>query len=212
MANAVSYSKTGAKHDQAVKLDAAVFGVEANHDLVGQAYRTYLANGRSAQASTLKRGAVAGGGKKPWRQKGTGRARVGSIRVPQWKGGGVVFGPTGSENYTLSMPVRMKRQAIRHALSLRAGAGAVAILEEFNSTDGRVKPTVELLAKLGLAGSVVLVVPEKTDLIERATRNIQGLQVVSAKYLNVYTVMNADHLVVTQAAIDIVREWLGGDK
>jgi large subunit ribosomal protein L4 len=106
----------------------------------------------------------------------------------------------------------MKRQAIRHALSLRAGAGAVAILEEFNSTDGRVKPTVELLAKLGLAGSVVLVVPEKTDLIERATRNIQGLQVVSAKYLNVYTVMNADHLVVTQAAIDIVREWLGGDK
>jgi large subunit ribosomal protein L4 len=212
MANAVSYTKTGAKQDQAVKLDTAIFGVEANQALVGQAYRTYLANGRSAHASTLKRGAVAGGGKKPWRQKGTGRARVGSIRVPQWKGGGVVFGPTGNENYTLSMPIRMKRLAIRQSLSLQATAGNIAVLEDFISAEGKVKPTIELLAKLNLAGAVVLIVPEKTDLIERATRNIQGLQVVSATYLNVYTVMNADHLVFTKASLDIVHDWLGGEK
>jgi large subunit ribosomal protein L4 len=209
MANAVSYSKTGTKHDAAVKLEASVFGVEANHELVGQAYRTYLSNGRSAHAVTLKRGEVAGGGKKPWRQKGTGRARVGSIRVPNWRGGGVVFGPTGNQNYTISLPVRMKRLAIRHALSLQAEASQISVIEAFTSTDGRVKPTVELLTKLGLSGSVVVVVASKSDLLERATRNIQGLQLVSAKYLNVYTIMNADHLVFTTEAVETVNEWLG---
>jgi large subunit ribosomal protein L4 len=209
MANAVSYSKTGTKHDAAVKLEASVFGVEASHELVGQAYRTYLSNGRSAAATTLKRGEVRGGGKKPWRQKGTGRARVGSIRVPNWKGGGVVFGPTGNQNYTIGLPVRMKRLAIRHALSLQAEAGQIAVIEAFASTDGRVKSTVELLTKLGLSGSVVIVVDTKTDLLERATRNIQGLQLVSAKYLNVFTIMNADHLVLTAAAVESVNEWLG---
>jgi large subunit ribosomal protein L4 len=209
MATATSYSKTGAKHEANVRLEKSVFGLEANHQLVGQAYRTYLANGRSAQAATLKRGEVRGGGKKPWRQKGTGRARVGSIRVPQWKGGGIVFGPTGNENFTLTLPVRMKRLAIRHALSLRAESGAVAVIEAFNSLDGRVKPTVELLTKLGLEGSLVLVVAEKNHLLERATRNIEGLELVSAKYLNVYTVMNADHLVFTTEALEIVKTWLG---
>src|SRR5580704_17691073 len=144
MATAVSFSKSGAKHESAAKLDKQVFGLEANHELVAQAYRTYLANGRTSNAKTLKRGEVSGGGKKPWRQKGTGRARVGSIRVPNWKGGGIVFGPTGSENYTLTLPLRMKRLAIRHALSLRAAAGAVAVIEAF-TPEGRVKPTVELL-------------------------------------------------------------------
>jgi large subunit ribosomal protein L4 len=209
MATAVSYSKTGTKHDASVKLDAAVFSLEANHDLVGQAYRTYLANGRSAQASTLKRGDVRGGGKKPWRQKGTGRARVGSIRVPHWRGGGIVFGPTGSENYTLTLNVRMKRLAIRQALSLRAGAGDIVILEEFTSAEGKVKPTVELLSKMGLEGNILLALNAKTDLTERATRNIAGLKVVAAKYLNVYDIMNADKIVLTAAAQDIVKDWLG---
>jgi len=117
MSTAISYSETGAKQDAGVKLDQAIFGVEANHELVAQAYRTYLANGRVAGATTLRRGEVRGGGKKPWRQKGTGRARVGSIRVPNWRGGGVVFGPTGNENHTLALPTKMKRQAIRQALA-----------------------------------------------------------------------------------------------
>ncbi|MDF2461111.1 MAG: ribosomal protein [Candidatus Saccharibacteria bacterium] len=209
MATAVSYSKTGTKQDKTVSLEKAIFGVEANQELVGQAYRTYLANGRVAGPKTLKRGEVAGGGKKPWRQKGTGRARVGSIRVPNWKGGGVVFGPTGAENHTITMPTRMKRLAIRHALSLQAQSGQIAVIEDFTSTDGKVKPTVELLTKLKLTGAVVLVVAEKNELLERATRNIQGLQLVSAKYLNVYTVMNADHLVLTSAALTVVNDWLG---
>lgn len=208
MSEALHYSATGTKHE-AIKLNASVFGIEANEQLVGQAYRMYLANGRSAGASTLKRGQVAGGGKKPWRQKGTGRARVGSIRVPHWRGGGVVFGPTGNQNYELSMPVRMKRAAIRQSLSLRAGAGDIVILDDFTSVEGRVKPVVELLGKLELTGSILLAVAEKTSLIERATRNVAGLKVVSAKYLNVFDVMNADKLVVTKGALDVVNEWLG---
>ena len=212
MSVAVSYSKTGTKHEATVKLEKAIFDLEANHELVGQAYRTYLANGRSAQAKTLRRGEVRGGGKKPWKQKGTGRARVGSIRVPNWRGGGVVFGPTGSENFTLNMPIKMKRLAIRQSLSLQAAAGNIAVIEAFESQDGRVKSTAELLNKLGLSGNVLLVVNEKTDLIHRATRNVEGLEVVSAKYLNVFTVMNADHLILTAQSLETVKLWLGEEK
>lgn len=214
MAQAATYSKTGTKHDKLVTLPKALFGLESDHELVGQAYRTYLANGRSAGASVLNRGDVRGGGKKPWRQKGTGRARVGSSRVPNWRGGGSVFGPTGIENYSLNMPVKMKRLAVRQALSLKAAAGNVTLIESFES-EGRVKPTVELLAKLGVDGRIVLVVPEKTDLVSRATRNVAGLEVVSANYLNVFTIMNADHLIFVQSSLEIVEKWLvavKGDK
>jgi large subunit ribosomal protein L4 len=209
MTNVVVFSKTGAKQDAKHALDAAVFGVEANHELVGQAYRTYLANGRVAGPVTLKRGEVRGGGKKPWRQKGTGRARVGSIRVPNWRGGGIVFGPSGNENHTLNMPIRMKRLAIRQALSLQAEAGHISVIESFTSTDGRVKPTMELLTKLGINGSVAIIVNEKNDLLERATRNASGVALISAKYLNVYTIMNADNLIFTTDALETVSGWLG---
>jgi large subunit ribosomal protein L4 len=209
MATATSYSKTGAKHESNVKLEASIFGIEANHELVGQAYRTYLANGRVAGASTLKRGEVAGGGKKPWRQKGTGRARVGSIRVPNWRGGGVVFGPTGNENHTLGLNTRMKRAAIRQALSLRAGAGDIVVLEDFNAGEGKVKHTVELFGKMKLEGNILLAVATKDAMVIRATRNIAGLKTVQAQYLNVFDVMNADKIVITQQALDLVKDWLG---
>ncbi|MDB5178353.1 MAG: ribosomal protein [Patescibacteria group bacterium] len=209
MANAVSYSKTGTKHEASVKLEPQVFSVEASHELVAQAYRTYLANGRVAGATTLKRGEVRGGGRKPWRQKGTGRARVGSIRVPNWRGGGITFGPSGNENHSLNLPVRMKRAAIRQSLSLRAEAGDIVVLEAFTSTDGKVKATVELLTKMKLEGTILLALEEKTNLTERATRNLQGLKAVSANYLNVFDIMNADKIVVTQKALDVIKSWLG---
>jgi large subunit ribosomal protein L4 len=212
MATASTYSKTGAKREATVRLEKSVFGLEASHELVGLAYRAYLANGRSAHASTLKRGQVSGGGKKPWRQKGTGRARVGSIRVPQWKGGGIVFGPTGSENHTITMPVRAKRLAIRHALSLQADAGSVVVLETFDCPEGKVKPTVQLLAKMGVEGNVLLAVSQKDDLVERATRNISGLKVVQANYLNVFDIMNADKIVLTEKSLEVVNTWLGEKK
>ncbi len=146
MTQAPAFSKTGAKREATVKLDAAIFGAEANHQLVAQAYNHYLANGRQSSAVTLKRGEVRGGGRKPWRQKGTGRARFGSSRVPQWRGGGITFGPTGQENYTRTLPVKAKRAAIRQALSLQAGN--IWVIEALNFPDGKVKPAAELLAKL----------------------------------------------------------------
>jgi large subunit ribosomal protein L4 len=207
MAIAHTYSKTGAKHESTVTLNDAIFGLDASHELVAQAYRTYLANGRTAAASTLKRGEVRGGGKKPWRQKGTGRARVGSIRVPNWRGGGVVFGPTGNENFTINMPVKMKRAAIRQTLSLKAEAKSILVIDEF-ITDGKVKSTAEFLGKLGLTGNILLVINEKNDMIIRGTRNLTGLTVVSGTYLNVFTLMNADHIVFTKDALDTVNGWL----
>jgi large subunit ribosomal protein L4 len=212
MTSVTIYSKTGTKQTESRRLDDAIFGAEASHELVAQAYRTYLANGRVAGASTLKRGEVRGGGKKPWRQKGTGRARVGSSRVPNWRGGGVVFGPTGNENHTLTLPIRMKRLAIRHALSLQADADKIIVLESFSSPEGKVKPTIELLAKMKLEGNILLVVSEKDPLTNRATRNITGLKVVSGRYLNVYDILNADKLVITEKALDIVKAWLGEEK
>ena len=208
--SAHSYSKTGTKHETAANLDVTIFAAEPNHDLVQQAYNMYLANGRVAKASTLKRGQVAGGGRKPWRQKGTGRARVGSIRVPNWRGGGVVFGPTGNENYTMNMNVKAKRVAIRHALSLRADD--IIILEAFECSEGRVKPTIELFAKMNLNGNILMAVENKDSLVDRATRNVAGLKVVAATYLNVFEVMNADKIIITQAAMDAIKTWLGDVK
>lgn len=208
MAQAVAYSKTGTKKDTPVKLNSKVFAVEANHNLLGLAYRLYLANGRSAGATTLTRGMVRGGGKKPWRQKGTGRARAGSSRLPHWTGGGVAFGPTGIENHTRSLPLKAKRAALRQALSLQAADKKIMVLETFDGGDGRVKATAGLLGKLQLDGRVVLVVTDKTAVIGRATRNLPQVEVVTAKYLNVALIMNADWIIMTTAAEQAVTEWL----
>ena len=212
MHSVITFSATGVTKDAKTKLNDQVFGQTANEQLVGQAYRTFMANGRSGSAVTLRRGQVAGGGKKPWKQKGTGRARVGSIRVPNWRGGGVVFGPTGNQNFTLALPVRMKRTALRHALSLRAADGTIKVIEAFAPAEGKVKSTVALLSKLGLEGKVVIIVPTKNDILDRATRNIAGLSLVTANHLNVYTIMNADHLLFTTDALAEVNQWLGEKK
>lgn len=210
MSKAIHYSAAGAKQPSDVTLDKTVFGLTPNNELVTLAYNAYLSNGRSAHPNTLTRGMVRGGGKKPWRQKGTGRARVGSIRVPEWKGGGVVFGPTGIENHTVKLPIKMKRLAIRQALSVQTREGLVVVLSDFNPKDGKVKQTVELFGKLKLTGRILLVVENKTELVERATRNLAGLVVTAATYLNVFDILNADHIVMTEKSIDAVSKWLGG--
>jgi large subunit ribosomal protein L4 len=209
MAQAVAYSKTGTKKETPVKLSSKVFAAVPNHDLIGLAYRIYLANGRVAGATTLTRGAVRGGGKKPWRQKGTGRARAGSSRLPHWTGGGVAFGPTGEENPTRSLPVKAKRAAVRQALSLQATDKKIMVVESFISTEGKVKPTLQLLEKLKADGNVLIVVETKDALIDRATRNLPGVKVVTAQYLNVFDIMNADAIIFSQKALGQVDAWLG---
>ncbi|MGF7229313.1 MAG: 50S ribosomal protein L4 [Candidatus Saccharibacteria bacterium] len=208
MASVSTYTSSGAKATTAVKLDEAVFGVSAaNHELLKQAYVAYLANGRENLAVVKTRGLVSGGGKKPWKQKGTGRARFGSSRNPIWRGGGIVFGPTGNENYTKKMPVGAKRQAIRQALSMAASEGIIKIVESFNF-DGKVKTTVDFLQKIDTKGSILLVTDVKDAMSERATRNIEGVKVVHAQYLNVFDIMNSDTIVISKPALELVHEWL----
>ncbi len=208
-----TYTKTGNKASTITKLDKDVFDVSTdNHELLKAAYVAYLANGRDNYARTLKRGEVRGGGKKPWRQKGTGHARFGSTRNPIWRSGGIAFGPTGQENYSHKLHTKAKRQAIRQALSLKADADSIKVIETFESKEGTVKSTVKLLDKLDAKGNVLIVVSLKDDLVERSTRNLLGVKAIQAKYVNVFDVMNADTIVVTHKALTNITEWLGSAK
>lgn len=207
----LTYTKTGAKATAAAKLDKSVFGVKVdNHELLKLAYTAYLANGRDNLAVSKTRGLVRGGGRKPWKQKGTGRARFGSIRNPIWRGGGIVFGPTGEENYAKKVPTTVKRQAIRQALTMAAEEKRIKVIEAIEVKDGKTATVAKLLAKLEVTGRVLIVIDNKDDALLQATRNIQNVQIVQANYLNVYDLLNADSIVMTQPALAVINEWLGG--
>ena len=211
MVSATVFTSTGTKSTKTVALDKAVFGVELkDQSLLKQAYLAYLANKRNSHATTLRRGQVSGGGRKPWRQKGTGRARAGSIRMPHWTGGGVVFGPTGSENHHIVIPKKARRLAIKQALSLKANDGAIMIIEKFDPAGGKTKAAAELLNKLGIKRRALLVVADKTSTVVRATRNLPELDLVQANYLNVFKLMNADQVVITSDGLQAIAAWLSG--
>jgi large subunit ribosomal protein L4 len=208
-----TYTKSGGKATTPAKLDKKVFGVEAkNHQLLKDAYLAYTANGRTNNAVTKKRGEVRGGGRKPWRQKGTGNARFGSSRNPIWRGGGVAFGPTGNENYTRKLSTAAKRTALRQALSLAAKEDRIKVIETFALSDGKVKSAVKLLDKIGTGSTTLLVVADKEDKLNQATRNIGNLKLIQATYLNVYDITNADVVIIENPALEAVSAWLGGDK
>lgn len=207
---AITYTKSGAKATTAVKLPSSVFGLDVkNHQILKDSYVAYLANGRANSAVTKKRGEVSGGGKKPWRQKGTGRARFGSSRNPIWRGGGVAFGPTGQENYVKKVNAKAKRLAIKQALSLAAKDNTVKVIETFACPDGKVKPTLSLLNKIEATGYVLIVVSVKDDLVVRATRNIPNVKAVQANYLNVFDTMNADTIIISKKALEMLEQRLG---
>lgn len=203
-----TYTKTGTKAPTAAKLDKSVFDVEIkNHELLKAAYVAYLANGRTSAGNVKTRGLVRGGGRKPWKQKGTGRARFGSSRNPIWRGGGIVFGPTGNENYSHNLPTNTKRQALRQALSMNKDN--IIVLDTFECKNGKVADTVKLFDKIGAKGKVLLVVSVKDELVERATNNLPNVHVVSATYLNVYDILNADTMVISSKSLAAIHEWLG---
>ena len=194
-----------------VTLPKTVFAVEVpNHELLKLAYDSYLANSRQASATTLKRGEVRGGGKKPWRQKGTGRARFGSSRNPIWRGGGVVFGPSGNENYKKKISTNSKRVAVRQALTLANQAGKISVLD-FKTT-GKTKEAIKFLEDNKLERRVLLVVDEKTPELLRATNNVQSILLVRANYLSVYHILNADNIVLSTESVNVINKWLGEDK
>lgn len=204
-----TYTKAGTKATTAAKLDAKVFGVEAkNHELLKAAYTAYLANGRENNAVVKTRGMVRGGGKKPWKQKGTGRARFGSSRVPIWRGGGITFGPTGNENYSKQLNTKAKRQAIRQALSLAATANKINVIEDIISKEGKTAELAQLLTKVNAQRNVLIVVDQKTPELTRAAQNLQSVKVVSAHYVNVFDVLNADYIMFSQSALSATTDWL----
>ena len=190
-------------------LPKSVFGVEVdNHELLKLAYDSYLANGRSAHARTLERGDVRGGGKKPWKQKGTGRARFGSTRNPIWRGGGVVFGPTGNENHTKRLSTTSKRVAVSQALSLANKAKKI-VLKDVKTT-GKTAEIVKFLEANKLDRKVLIVVDEKTPELIRATSNLQNILLGRSTYLSVYHILNADHIVLAPASVKTIEAWLTG--
>lgn len=190
-------------------LHKSVFGVlPENHELIKIAYLSYLANGRQNNAVTKTRGQVRGGGKKPWRQKGTGRARFGSIRNPIWEGGGIVFGPTGKENYTIALPKQQKLQALRQALSLKSKANKI-LIADVKAKTGKVTEITSRLAKLKAEGNVLIVVSEINDEILRATNNLVGVNVINCNYLNVFDVINSDIILISNESLEKIHTWLG---
>ena len=204
-----TYTKSGAKATAAVKLDKAVFSAETrNHALLQEAYVAYLANGRENLSVTKTRADVRGGGKKPWRQKGTGRARIGSIRAPQWRHGGVVFGATGEENYSRRLTVAAKRTAVRQALSMASADNKIIVIEDMEAKGAKTAELAKLLGKVEATGRVLLVVEQKADELMRASRNLQDLKIVRPTYVTVYDVLNADRIVFTAGALAQTTEWL----
>jgi len=191
-------------------LPASVFAVDvSNHELLKLAYEAYLANARLSSATTKTRGEVRGGGKKPHKQKGTGRARSGSSRNPLWRGGGIVFGPLGNENHKKRISTTAKRTAIRQALTLADQAKKVVVAEA--KTTGKTKDIVAFLGeqKADLLRRVLIVVDEKTPEILRSTANMQNVILIRANYLSVFHVLNADKIIISPSALKVIDAWLG---
>ena len=195
-------------------LNKDVFGLTVeNHELVKLAYDAYLANSRSSHAKTLKRGEVRGGGKKPWKQKGTGRARFGSTRNPIWRHGGVAFGRTGNENFTKKLAKSSKLLAVRQALSMKNAEKAVLVLDPAVKLKGKTKDAVKVLKDIKLEGKNVLAVcAEKTPEVLRSTNNLPNVKLVRATYLNVFDIMNADAIVFSEEALKATTNWLMGEE
>lgn len=193
-----------------VELDPGIFERPVKKHLFHAEVRRQLAKRQRGTHSTKNRAAVSGGGVKPWRQKGTGRARQGSIRAPQWAGGGAVFGPV-PRSHAHELPKKVRRAALCSALSLRLREGALLTVDALDLAAPKTKQVVELLGKLGLDGSAsVLIVVSGPDLaVERAARNLHWVSVLRAEGLNTYDVLRHRRLLLTQAALEAIHERLG---
>lgn len=200
------YSKDGAAVGE-IDLSDAVFGVEVNPHLLHEAVLMQLANRRQGTSDTKTRAEVSGGGRKPWRQKGTGRARQGSTRAPHWRHGGVVFGPH-PRSYRITMPKKARRAALRGVLSSKLATGDLIVLDEFSLEAPKTKDVVALLKNLNVAGKALIVTTNGDPVIYRSARNIPGITTSAAQNINVYDVLATGKLVLTRDAIARVEEVL----
>ena len=188
-----------------VDLAESLFGAPVNESLIHQAVVRQQAGRRIGTVDTLTRGEVRGGGRKPWRQKGTGRARQGTKTAPHWKGGGVVFGPH-PRSYEQKMPAKMRRSALRGALSAKQAEGAVRVVTGFELDAIKTKSMIERLEAWKAEGKVLLVLPARDLTVERSSRNLQAVRVILADSLNVVDLLEADTVVFTREALDRAQE------
>ncbi len=191
-----------------VELSGEVFATEVNKQVMFDAVQVYQANQRQATAKTKKRAEVSGGGIKPWRQKGTGRARAGSSRSPLWRHGGIVFGPTGNQNFKLAQNKKAHNLALRSALTLKVNDKAMVVVKDFTLPSFKTKEMVKVCEALKLPAKSLLVVPEENDTLMMSARNIPGLIVVNYNNVSVYDVLNADSVVMELEAAKKVEEAL----
>ncbi len=204
--SATVYDATGKESGQ-IELPPSVFDVPVNGAVLHQAVRRQQANDRQGTHETKTRGEVSGGGKKPWKQKGTGRARQGSTRAPQWRHGGTVFGPH-PRTYEQKMPRKQRRLALKAALSVKSQEGAVRVVEEIALEAPKTRVVADLFDQLGAGARTLFVIPEHDLMLEKSTRNLAGIKTILATNLNPGDVLTADTIVFTRAALTQVEEWL----
>ncbi len=201
------YNQAGEQIDQ-VELRDEIFGLTPNKALMHQALVRQLANARLGAADTKTRGEVSGGGRKPWKQKGTGRARQGSTRAPQWKGGGTVFGPH-PRSYVQRMPKKMRRQALKSALSAKAAENQIRIVDAFAFEAPRTRDLFDMLGGLNCPTTTLILLPGADEIVVRSARNLRGVKTLRTNYLNVRDLLGYDYLVMTREGLQAIEHFFG---
>ena len=191
-----------------IDLNDAVFGIEPHVAVMHQALVRQMANARLGTHATKTRGMVAGGGRKPWRQKGTGRARQGTIRAPQWRGGGTVFGPT-PRSYEQKMNRKMRRLALRSALSAKTADDQLLVVDDLAVDAAKTREMIALLDRLGVDSSVLMLLPERNEMVELSARNLPYVKVQRATNLSVRDLLGYDYIMVTRGAVEQIEGILG---
>jgi large subunit ribosomal protein L4 len=185
-----------------------IFAAPINQALMHQALMRQLANARLGTHKAKARGEVSGGGRKPWRQKGTGRARQGSIRAPHWRGGGIVFGPT-PRSYEQKMPRKMRRQALRSALSVKVAGAQVVLVDALQMAEPKTKEIKGMLRNLGIDSSALILLPQRDEVILRSVRSLPEVRTLVAQYLNVRDLLKYDYVVIPLASLKVIEGILG---
>ncbi len=206
MPNVSVFSKEGQEIEK-IDLSDGIFGVEVNTHVMHMSLKRQMANARRGCASTKTRGEVRGGGKKPWRQKGTGRARHGSRRSPVWKGGGITFGPK-PRDYSFSLPKKVRRLALKSALTIKFNEGKCKIVDSISMDAPKTKHMVEFLDKLELDNTTLIVIAERDENLEKSARNLPYAKVILASNLNLHDLFKYDSLLLTRGAVKAIEEVL----
>ena len=188
-----------------IELKDDIFGIEVNKDVLYQVTKMQLANKRQGTQSALTRAEVRGGGIKPWRQKGTGRARVGSTRSPLWTKGGIVFAPK-PRDYSYTLPKKIRRLAMKSALSSKVQENSIIVMESLALPEAKTREMAKVLKNLNVNKKALLVLPGKDETVERAARNIPGVKLAFVNTLNVLDILNYDQFIITQDAARLVEE------